>query len=93
MSAFAGYEYEDWLLNQWGIWARGGGFTLSGSGSGDPDERCAADDSTMERVDSTVARMDREDKRLIKQKYLCRNHEATNDLIRNAVRRFAYCWE
>lgn len=91
MSAFAGYEYEDWLLNQWGIWARGGGYNLSGSHAGESDQNCSADDPTMEKVDSIIAKMDRAHKSVIKNHYLTHEEEVEDD-VSSAIRRFAGNW-
>lgn len=85
-----GYEYEDWLLEQWSIWSRSEsvviGFHHGGTGIGLAD---GIRDDDMMVVDSCVAKLQKSDSRVIKGYYWRKEYDEYQDQIKSAVRQFS----
>lgn len=93
---FTGYEYEDWLLTQWGLWNHGGiGCPTCKTGFGGSSDRinCEINDDMAMTVDRALLQMELHDRRLLKKFYVHASPDCNIELVRSAVRQFAVAYE
>jgi hypothetical protein len=93
---FSGYEYEDWLLQQWGLWNRfetGFPTTSTGFGGSSDGGRCEIGDELAMAVNGALGRLCVQDRRLLKRYYVHSCPDTEETLVASAVRRFAWAYE
>lgn len=85
-----GYEYEDWLLEQWADWSRAtpiaAGYMTGGVGQALP---ASLSDDDMLLVDGCVARLPVGEKKAVKGYYWRREYDDYQEEIKPAIRRFS----